>query len=140
MIKDVIITVKGMQGIDGESDTVELTTEGRFGENDGKYFLSYEEGQLMDSATVKTKIFINSPTSVVLTRKGDIESRMEIEEGQRKSCFYSTPIGKICIGIYGESVDFDLNDNGGKIKLVYTLDSDLKVISRNEVEITVKEV
>ncbi len=140
MIKDVIITVTGVQNMDGDSDTVELTTAGRYGENEGKYFLSYDEGQLMDSALVNTKIFINSPKSVVLSRKGDIESRMEIEEGQRKSCFYSTPVGEICIGIYGESVDFNLNEKGGSIKLVYTIDSDLKLISRNKVEIKVKEV
>ena len=140
MIKDVLITVVGIQGIDGEEDTVELTTEGRFGIKDGKYFLSYDEGQIVEAGKVKTKIFINSPDSVVLQRTGDINSRMEITAGERKSCFYSTPVGDICIGIYGEKIELDLKENGGNINLVYTIDSDLKLISRNRVKITVKEV
>ena len=140
MIKDVLITVVGIQGIDGEEDTVELTTEGRFGIKDGKYFLSYDEGQIVEAGKVKTKIFINSPDSVVLQRTGDISSRMEITAGERKSCFYSTPVGDICIGIYGEKIELDLKENGGNINLVYTIDSDLNLISRNRVKITVKEV
>ena len=140
MIKDVLITVVGIQGIDGEEDTVELTTEGRFGIKVGKYFLSYDEGQIVEAGKVKTKIFINSPDSVVLQRTGDINSRMEITAGERKSCFYSTPVGDICIGIYGENIELDLKENGGNINLVYTIDSDLKLISRNRVKITVKEV
>ena len=140
MIKDVLITVVGIQGIDGEEDTVELTTEGRFGIKDGKYFLSYDEGQIVEAGKVKTKIFINFPDSVVLQRTGDINSRMEITAGERKSCFYSTPVGDICIGIYGEKIALDLKENGGNINLVYTIDSDLKLISRNRVKITVNEV
>ena len=37
MMKNVMITVKGVQGIDDEKDTVELTTEGKFGKKDGIY-------------------------------------------------------------------------------------------------------
>ncbi len=140
MIKDVIITVIGMQNVDGENDSVELTTEGRFGKKDDKYFLSYEEGQLLDTGKVKTKIWINSPDSVVLQRGGEINSRMEITKGQRTTCFYSTPIGELSMGIYGETIDVNLNENGGSLTLGYTLDSDLKLIGKNTVKITVKEV
>lgn len=140
MIKDVIISIKGVQGIDDQTDTIEFTTEGRFGIKDGKYFLSYDEGQMFENCRVKTKIFINSPESVVLQRKGSIESRMEIEKGKRNSCFYVTSIGELCIGIYGEALDINLNESGGKLNMVYTIDSDLRPVSRNEVKITVKEV
>lgn len=140
MIKDVIISIKGIQGIDDQTDTIEFTTEGRFGINDGKYYLSYDEGQMMENYDVKTKIFVNSPESLVLQRSGSIKSRMEIEKGKRNSCFYSTPVGDLCIGIYGESLDVNLNESGGSLNMVYTIDSDLRLVSRNEVEITVKEV
>lgn len=140
MIKDVIINIKGVQGIDDQTDTVELTTEGRFGIKDGKYFLSYEEGQLIENGQVKTHIYINSPNSVVLQRKGAVESRMEIEKDKRNSCFYLTQVGELSLEIYGEKLDIDLNESGGKIDMVYTIDSDLRLVSRNQVEITVKEV
>jgi len=140
MIKDVIINIEGVQGIDDQTDTIEFTTEGKFGFKDGKYFLSYDEGQMMENASIKTKIFINSSDSLVLQRSGTITSRMEIEKGRRNSCFYSTPAGDLCIGIYGEKLDVNLNDSGGRLEMVYTIDSDLTLISRNEVKITVKEV
>lgn len=140
MIKDVLITIKGVQGIDGDNDTVELTTEGRFGMKNGKYFLSYEEGQMIDSGAVKTKILINSDQSVVLQRSGEIKSRMEIEKGKRTTCFYVTPIGELTLGIYGESLEVDFNESGGSLNMIYTIDADLRPVSRNEVKITVKEV
>ncbi len=140
MIKDVIINIKGTQGLDGETDVVEFTTEGKLGIRDEKYFLSYEEGQLLEGAKVKTKMLINSDTSVVLERKGDINSRMEIEKGERRTCFYGTPIGNITIGIYGEELDVNLSEKGGRIKLSYNIDSQLTPVSQNKVEITVKEV
>ena len=140
MIKDVLITVKGEQSVQGESDSVELATCGRFGLRDGNYFLSYEEGQIEGSGKVKTKININSPDLVVLSRSGDIESRMEIVKGERKPCLYATTVGNIYIDIYGEKISVDLNEKGGNIKLRYSIFSGLNVISQNKVEITVKEV
>lgn len=140
MIKDVLITVKGEQSVQGESDSVELATCGRFGLRDGNYFLSYEEGQIEGSGKVKTKININSPDLVVLSRSGDIESRMEIVKGERKPCLYATTVGNIYIDIYGEKISVDLNEKGGSIKLQYSIFSGLNVISQNKVEITVKEV
>ena len=140
MIKDVIIKVKGIQGIDDQTDTIELTTEGRFGVKNGKYFLSYEEGQLIENGLCKTKIYINSSNSVLLQRSGAIESRMEIEKDKRNASFYVTPVGELFIGIYGEKVEVNLDESGGSINLAYTIDSDLRLISRNTVEITVKEV
>ncbi len=140
MIKDVMITVKGTQSIDGEGDSVELTTCGRFGIKEGKYFLSYEEGDLSHKGRVKTRININSDNSAVLNRSGDIESRMEIVKGQRRPCLYATGVGNIYIEIYGEQISVNLGENGGRVMLGYSIFSGLNVISRNTVEITVKEV
>lgn len=140
MIKDVVIKIKGIQGIDDQIDTIEFTTEGKFGIKDGKYFLSYDEGQMMEGCDVKTKIFVNSPQSLVLQRSGSITSRMEIEKEKRNTCFYSTPIGELTIGIYGEILDINLNESGGSINMVYNIDSHMQLVSRNEVKISVKEV
>lgn len=140
MIKDVKIDIKGIQQADDQSDTIEFQTDGRFGEKDGKYFISYDEGQMFENSNVKTKIFINPDNSVVLQRSGDINTRMEITQGGRSSCFYGTAVGDICIGLYGELIEANLNQSGGSLKMIYTIDSDLRFISRNEVIITIKEV
>lgn len=141
MMKDVVITIKGIQGLDGENDTVELTTDGQFGIKDGQYYISYEEGQLFDSGErVKTKLYIKSDNSVVLQRSGSLKSRMLVVLGERNTCYYSTPMGELVIGIFGEEISHNFNEKGGKLKLKYTIDSNLQLISRNEVNISVREV
>ncbi len=141
MIKDVLINIKGIQGIDDSTDTIEFTSEGRFGIKDGEFFISYDEGQMFEeSVDVKTRIFIKKDKTVTLERKGSINSKMLIQEGKRNSCFYNTPIGDLVISIFGEKIEYDLTENGGKINLQYTIDSDMKIISRNQVNISVREV
>lgn len=140
MIKDVVIDIKGVQGIDDETDTIEFTTDGRFGVKDGEYFISYDDGQMLEeSLEVKTSIFIK-PDSVVLQRSGAIKSRMVIEKGVRNTCFYSTPHGNMVLGIYGDSVDYDLSEKGGSLKMSYNIDSNLTLVSRNEVSIKIREI
>ena len=141
MIKDVIIDIKGVQGIDDNTDTIEFTTDGRFGFKDGEYYISYDEGQIFENKDkVSTKLFIKSNDSVILQRSGALKSKMVIEKGKRNTCFYSTMAGDLVIGIFGESVDYDFTENGGYVNLKYTIDSDLRVISRNSVNISIREV
>lgn len=140
MIKDVIIDIKGVQGLDDQTDTIEFSTVGRFGIKDGEYYIAYDEGQLFDSGdAVKTKLFIKPDDTVILQRNGSITSKMVIEKGKRNTCFYSTPIGELVIGIFGERLEYNLTEKGGKINLKYVIDSDLRVISRNSVNISIRE-
>lgn len=141
MMKDALINIKGIQGIDGDTDTIEFITDGRFGFKDGSYYISYDESRMLDTGDeVKTHIYIKSEDSVVLQRTGTIKSKILIEKGNRNNCFYSTPHGDLTIGVYGEVIEHNLTDNGGEIKLKYTIDSDLRLISQNEVNISIREV
>lgn len=140
MMKDVIINIKGTQGIDGQTDTIDFTTDGRFGEKDGSFLISYDESEILGMKNVKTCLYIKLDNSVILQRSGSLESRLVVEEGIRSTCFYSTPHGDLLIGIFGETVSHDLKKNGGNILMKYTVDSNLNLISRNTVNITVREV
>ena len=140
MIKDAIIKIEGIQEIDSEKEKIEFTTEGRFGIKDGKYYIFYDESRMIEDGNVKTQVVIHPTDGVVLQRNGSINSRMEIQNGKRNSCFYSTPHGELCIGVYGEKITADLNKSGGMLEMVYTVDTDMRLLSRNTVKITVKEV
>ena len=141
MIKDVIIDIKTEQSLDGQSDSIEFTTDGRFGIKDGAYFLSYDESGLLDvEGEIKTTLYLKPDNTVILQRKGSYNSRMVIEKGVRTNCFYSTPVGDLSLGIFGEKVVSNLNDNGGSIALTYLIDADAKLLSRNKVNISVREV
>ena len=138
MMKDVIINIKGRQGLGDELDTIELTTDGRFGEKNGSYYMTYDESAMLGLENVKTALYIKPGYSVILQRSGDVESRLVVEEGKRSTCYYNTPQGELLIGIFGESVKTELNSGGGKIHMKYTIDSNLNLISRNTVDISVK--
>ncbi len=141
MIKDVIIDIKTEQSLDGQNDSIEFSTDGRFGVKDGSYFISYDESALLEvSGEVKTTLYVRPDNTVVLQRKGDYNSRMVIEKGVRTNCFYSTPVGELTLGIFGEKVLSNLNDNGGSISLTYLIDADARLLSRNKVNISVREV
>lgn len=141
MIKDVIIKICGVQGIDDQSDTIEFTTDGKFGVKDSEFFISYEEGQMFEEKMdVKTKIFLKKDNTVVLERKGSINSKMLIKEGERNTCLYNTPIGDLFISIFGKCVEHNLCETGGQINLEYTIDSDMRLLSENSVNISINEV
>ena len=91
MIKDVIISIKTEQTVGDSTDTIEFTTDGRFGIKDGSYFISYEESKLLEvDGDVKTTLYIKPDNSVIMQRNGAYSSRMVIEKGVRNNCFYVT--------------------------------------------------
>ena len=141
MIKDVIIDIFSLQSLDDQSDTIEFTTDGKFGFENGEYYISYDEGKLFETEQeVRTKIFLKTDNSATLLRSGAFKSRMLIEKGKRNTCFYSTPYGEMVIGIFGEEIENHLTQDGGYLKLKYNIDSNLQLLSRNEVKISVREV
>ncbi len=140
MLKDVLIKIKSHQSYEDDSDSIELTTNGKFGTVNGEYLISYADVDDNGKETTKTSLHIKKDGSVVLSRTGEIESRFIIKTNERVSTTYATPQGTMLMGIFGEAVKIDLNENGGKIKVVYNIDSNLQLLSKNTVEIIVKEV
>lgn len=141
MIKDVIIDIKTEQTVDNDTDFIEFTTDGRFGFEDGSFYISYDESSLLDvEGEVKTTLYVKPDNSVILQRKGAYNSRMVIEKGVRNNCFYSTPHGDLSLGIFGEKVIHKLDNNGGSISMRYTIDTDLQLLSKNSVNISIREV
>jgi uncharacterized beta-barrel protein YwiB (DUF1934 family) len=141
MIKDVIIDIKTKQTVDGDTDLIEFTTDGRFGFKEGSYFISYEESKLLEvEGEVKTTVFIKPDNSIVLQRKGSYNSKMVIEKGIRNNCFYTTPMGELTLGVFGEKVKTDLSDNGGTVCMNYSIDTNMRLLSQNQVKIFIKEV
>ena len=141
MIKDVIIEIKTEQTVDDSTDKIEFTTDARYGFRDGSYFISYDESKLMEvEGEIKTTLYVKPNTSVVLQRKGAYNSRIVIEKGVRNNCLYATPNGEFSLGIFGEKVLANLSDDGGNISMNYTIDSGLQLLSRNKVNISIREV
>ncbi len=136
-MKRVVIKIRGTQGLGDDKDIIEFATEGTLRQIGDDFVLCYFDGAVIENERIKTKLTASGQKSVTLERTGAINSKLYIENGVRNSCFYSVPEGNLTLGIYGKEIKNTLNENGGEIKMVYTLDTDLKLISENSVEISV---
>ena len=139
-MKDVIIDIKGTQEVDGEQDTVEITTVGKMNRIGLKTYLRYDDSTATGMDGVSCLIKVDpEDDSVIMQRSGALNSRMYIKKGERHICHYETGQGVLTLGIFGESVQYGLSEKGGSLSMSYTLDVNYGMVSRNSVEIIVKQ-
>ena len=124
---------------DGEKSNIELTTTGSYSRLNGRWVLLYDE-MSEDKTTVIKTIVKADDKSVMITRNGDVSSKLIMTEGERNMCQYRTQFGDILLGVYCNEVINKLNDNGGTISMSYTLDVNASVLSENNVMIKIREV
>lgn len=141
-MKNVLVKVKTVQIDDrGESDTIELTAEGKFAEKNGSYLIKYSDSFISGANDpIFTSIKVSSDGAVSITRSGNYQSRFVIQKQKRCNCLYQTPYGTMTMGFYGEKVENNLNQNGGELSLWYTVDVNSSELNRNQMIISVKEV
>lgn len=132
-----LVSVKGTQTVDGEKETLELTTSAAYMEKNGKKFIKYREYNPEDTEQYIVNIIkIENNKKITLTKNDqDKCTQLILECGQRHQCFYSTPIGSMSIGIYTESMSHNLDENGGRIEINYTIDFNADFQSENHMEI-----
>ncbi len=132
----VMITVIGVQHVDGQSDTVELTTEALMHEEVDGFTLSYRESAAtgMDGTLTTLRI---QPNKVTLTRRGAAAGMLVMEYQKRHMCSYATPVGSLMLGVFCDRMQQDLCLGGGTLDLSYTLDVEGSMMSRQDLHIKV---
>lgn len=140
MLSEKVIEIRSViTDGEGNEDVIEMNTVGKYGLKNGKVYLSYDDSSSVGVDDVTTILTVQNDM-VVLKRTGALQSRLEIEKGERHQCHYSTQFGNLSVGIFGEMVDIKLDESGGKLSMEYTIDVNSQLLSKNNVEITVKEV
>lgn len=130
-MKDVIISVTGVQqGVNGP-DAMELVTAGQYGQDEKETLLTGMEG-------TKTSLCVQ-PRSVVLSREGTLNTRMEFEEGRKRYFLYETPFGSATMGLNTRRIVNRLGAHGGEIEIDYSVDMDDTIVGRNRFFIRVQE-
>lgn len=140
MKSNYLISIVGKQKIDGETDVIEVVTEGKYLNRNGKYFISYEEYDKDNPEQHFTSVVkAEGENMVTIMRSGGVSSRLLLEKKRRHYCHYSVPVGDMMIGIYTSQIDSTLNDKGGELHVKYTIDFNASLASENEFHITVRE-
>jgi len=134
--KDAMISIKGIYSTDGDKDTVELLTCGRFYRKNNSYWLSYDESETTGFEGQKTTLHVEKDR-VTMRRSGSFDTQLIIEKGSRHQCLYDTGFGAITVGINGRDVRSTLNDDGGEVDFSYAMDINTALTSENRVIIKV---
>ena len=137
-MKDVIISVTGVQqGVNGP-DAMELVTAGQYGQDEKETLLTWQESELTGMEGTKTSLRVQ-PRGVVLSREGTLNTRMEFEEGRKRYFLYETPFGSATMGLNTRRIVNRLGLHGGEIEIDYSVDMDQTVVGRNRFFIRVQE-
>lgn len=140
MKTDALISIKGLQQVDNpDTDEISLTTEGRYYEKNGSYYLMYEESEVTGFADTRTTVKV-TPSAVTVTRSGKYPSMMTFEKGQRHMSLYETDYGPLTICIATRAVDWNLDEKGGNIHVSYDIEVQHAHMSTNSLTIEVKAV
>ena len=134
---DVKITVIGVQHMDGQTDTTEMTTGGTLTKEENGYVLQYEESAATGLKNTITTLRIQ-PQMVTMERTGAHAGLLVLENKKRHLCDYATPIGNVMLGVYTEMVDMRLTQAGGTVQVSYTLDIGGNMMSRQQLTVRVE--
>ncbi len=138
IMKDVIISITGIQQGQGAPDALELVTRGQYGVERDKICLTYQESELTGMEGTKTS-FTVLPTRVELEREGKLSTRMVFQEGEKHYFLYETPYGAATLGLNTNSIRCRLGEHGGDMEIDYCIDVEHAVVGRNRFYISVRE-
>lgn len=139
MAKDVLVSVKGTQVIDGEHDSIEVITSGTWYEKNGKQYIMYEETYEEMQATTKNIVKI-SPELVEVTKKGAITSKMVYEQEKQHMSNYMTPMGLIVLGITTKDIFVEASEDALHLEIQYAMEMNGQFVCESvlEMNVTVK--
>lgn len=136
-----LISVTGIQEVDGEKDKIELTTVGSYMINSrGNTYIGYKEYDEDNPAITSNNVVkVENDNKVTIIRNGGNQTRLILEKGRRHQCHYRTMMGDLMIGVFTDTINNSLTEKGGKLHVSYELDFNNEFISKNEFYIDVKE-
>lgn len=118
----VMLKISGRQNyLDQDPEIIELTTEGVLERSGEGWRICYEESELTGLKGVTTTFHI-VPGKVSLIRTGALRSEMHFEVGQYHHSLYQMEFGALQITVYASQVDYELDETGGAVDLVYAID------------------
>ena len=121
MEKRVRISLKATQKQYKEAPvTTEFVTFGVLSRYGTKYRISYEESELFGQPGVTTT-FITDRGKVSLERSGSVNALMEFHPGEVTESMYDTSFGTLLMQIKAKTVEENVGENGGTIRLEYEL-------------------
>lgn len=136
--KNVMLSIVAEQSVPGgDTNRMEMMTEGRLFHADGAFCLEYEES---DSSGLgkSTTLMMVAGRMVSLIRRGYTTTHMVFSEGKKSYNMYRTPAGSMEMAILPTSMEIDVGEETGEITLEYELEIGGQYTGSNLISITYK--
>ena len=138
MKKEAVIRIVSMQRTENGDNSGEMTVAGSISYENDKVVIEYVENN-EETGPEETTITVCENNIVSIIRHGQFSSEMMVEKNTRHHTFYRTPYGELTMGIYGNQVEWSKDDNGGVLKMKYSLDFNNGFVSENTMKIYIEE-
>ena len=140
MEENYILSVEGKQTVNGSSDKIDLKTRAAYMTKNGNRYITYTEYDVNNpKLTSRTTVKVSPDNVVTVMKDGTERHSLILEKGVRHKCEYITSFGIISLGVFTDTVNVNLNDKGGEIKVHYNIDVQSELASSNELIINIKE-
>ena len=139
MKKDVLITIKGMQGDLIDQDEIEMVTTGSLYKKKDTTFITYVDTSLDTETETKTTVKVNE-NQVALTRFGATNTHLIFETGKEHFTPYETPFGIFEILSETKSIDVKEEETSFYLSVKYHLQVNHVSIGTTFFELTAKDI
>lgn len=138
MTNEVLLTIAGLQLMDGEEETpVELVTGGNYYYRNGKHYILYDEVMEGCSDHIQNIIKIEEDKLEVI-KKGLSGVHMIFEKGKQNLTTYATPFGDIKVGILAHRIEVKESETDVDVHVDYSLDLNERYLAACSIRINVK--
>lgn len=138
-MNNIVLSITSTQETEDNSETAQFISEGKYRESSDKIELIYDESVTTGMDGITTTLTVHNGGCVTVERSGGLYGGLTIEAGKRHLCRYSTEYGDFTVGICGERVESKLDGCNGYIYLQYSVDINSGLLSRNKMEIQIRE-
>lgn len=140
MTKDVLLSIQGLQMIDGDENPVELMIPAEYYLKNDKHYVLYEETVPdMPAGTVKNIIKI-SGRQVDIMKKGAINAQLIFADQKKMQTCYSTPLGDLLVGIHTHQIQIDEADGRMDVAIEYLLEINGQDVAECAIHILIQAI
>ncbi len=137
MKKDVLLSISSTQKFEGvEEEHIDLVTQARLYERNGKFYITYEESPLTGLEGSRTTVKMENGM-VSMIRTGTYPSEMMFVKGQRHVGLYQTEFGAMTISTRTSELENSIDAYGGELSIDYTIEVDHSLVGRHRFHMTV---
>lgn len=138
MTNEVLLTIAGLQLIDGEGETpIEIVTAGDYYHRNGKHYILYDEMIEGCSGHIHNTVKIGEESLEVIKR-GISNVHMVFEKNRKNLTCYATPFGNLTIGIMAHRIQIEESDKDIDVQVNYSLDVNDQYLADCSIQLNVK--